>query len=257
LDIHQRKRILVAVQVPKWGRDLKRHNLPYYVDLLDRNIPFGFARYGDGEWLTILGEIGRKNSNGCTFTKELSDALRNVLRNNFPYEHSILRIARRKLSGRIGHFLEREKCKVEWTIGDTFLDVSLKGKLWPFIQQLRRPTIVYVGPPHLRDLDKKFFKIAEYVQVRKRNASLQRKRSLSEIHAAVRKTKATLVGFSSGLHSKVFIDDIWNDFEGELTLIDFGSMWDGYFNVPSRSWIRKGEHDFKRRRDMNTKGSTP
>jgi predicted O-methyltransferase YrrM len=256
-DLHQRKRVMVAIQVPHWGRDLKRHTLPYYVDLLDRGEPFGFARYGDGEWLTILGEYGRKNSNGCTFTKELSDALRNVLRNNFPYEHSILRIARRKLSERIGDFLQTHGYEVKWTIGDTFLDVMLKGKLYPLINQLRRRRIVYVGPDHLKDLDKTFFRIAQYVQVPKRNAILERDRIVPEIQQAVQNTGATIVGFSSGLHSKVFIDDIWRHFDGSITLIDFGSMWDGFFSVPSRSWIRKGEHNFKRLLKMNTKGRAP
>ena len=149
IDLYKRERIMVAVRIPPWGRHLKRNNLKYYVDLLSNDSPFGFARYGDGEWLTILGDYGGKNSNGCTFTRELSDALREVLRNNNDYEHSMLRIARRKLGTRIGEFLDEGEYEVDWTIGDTFLDISLKGQLWPLIAKLRKKKIVYVGHDHM------------------------------------------------------------------------------------------------------------
>ena len=257
IDLYKRERIMVAVRIPPWGRHLKRNNLKYYVDLLSNDSPFGFARYGDGEWLTILGDYGGKNSNGCTFTKELSDALREVMRNNNDYEHAMLRIARRKLGTRIGKFLDEGKYEVDWTIGDTFLDISLKGQLWPLIAQLRKKRIVYVGPKHLKRLDTTFFKIVRYVQVPPKNAIKQRDRIVPAILSAIEKHDAEIVGFSSGLHSKVFIDDVWMETNGKVTLIDFGSMWDGYFNVKSRSWVRKGGHDFKKLQEANTKGHTP
>jgi hypothetical protein len=237
-----------------WGSKLKRFPLTYYVDMLRRDAPFGFARYGDGEWLTILGDYGNKNSNGCTFTPQLGDALRKVLHNNNNYEHSILKIARRKLGDRIGPFLEEGKYMLEWTIGDTFLERSLKGKIWPLVAQLRQKRIVYVGPEHLRALGKTFFKIQEYVQIPPRDAITKRATIVPAILRAISNTNAQLVGFSSGLHSKVFIDDIWMETGGMITLIDFGSMWDGYFDVPSRSYIRKGKHDWGKLQQDNTRG---
>lgn len=236
-----------------WGSDLKRYPLQHYVDMLKRNVPFGFARYGDGEWLTILGEYGRKNSNGCTFTKELGEALRQVLRNNNDYEHSILRIARRKLGQRIGVFLKKGKYQVEWTIGDTFLDSSLKSQLWPLIANLRQKRIVYVGPQHLKDLGKTFFKVQEFIQIPPRDAFDQRDIIVPAILRAIHATGAQVVGFSSGLHGKVFIDDVWMATDGKVTLIDFGSTWDGYFNVKSRSYIRKGKYDWNKLRADNTR----
>lgn len=257
IDLYKRERIMVAVRIPPWGRHLKRHNLKYYVDLLSSGSPFGFARYGDGEWLTILGEYKMKNSNGCSFTKELSDALREVLRNNNDYEHALLRIARRKLGTRIGQFVNKKGYEVDWTMGDTFLDVSLKGKLWPLIAELRMQRIVYVGPKHLKSLDNTFFRIQRYIQVPPKNAIKQRDRIVPATLQAIKEHDAAIVGFSSGLHSKVFIDDVWMETGGKVTLIDFGSMWDGYFNVMSRSWSRKGGHDFKKLQEANTKGRKP
>ena len=70
--------------------------LDWFVNQLKNSQPFTFARYGDGEWLTILGFYGMHNSNGCTFTKELSDDMRVALKRHNPYHHAILKIARRE-----------------------------------------------------------------------------------------------------------------------------------------------------------------
>ena len=142
-------------------------------------------------------------------------------------------------------------------MGDTLLDVSLKGKLWPFVKQLRERKVVYVGPKHLKALHNTFFKLDGYIQVPPRNCIKYRTKIVKTICDTVEKAGAELVGFSSGLHAKVFLDDVWAHFDGAVTLIDFGSMWDCYFDVPSRTWIHRGGHDFKRLQDMNTKGTSP
>jgi len=234
-------------------QSLVRHKLKYYVDKLANDEPFGLARYGDGEWMTILGYIGRNNSNGCTFTQELHDKLMQVLRNDHPYEHAILRIAYRKLGDEIEEFLDRENIEVEWTIGDTMLDMSLKGKLWPLVNQLRNKRVLYVGPEFLTGLHTKFFRLVGYVQVPRVDASEHREIIVPAILSMMYKYQPEVVGFSSGLHSKVFIDDVWAEFMGRVTLIDFGSMWDGYFAIPSRSYIRKGGLDWDNLHKQNVR----
>jgi hypothetical protein len=230
--------------MPEWGRHMICHEAPYYVDLLKTDSPFTVARYGDGEWLAILGEIGQKNFDGCTFTQELCDLLRGVLRNNLPYEHTVLAIARRKLGARIGNFLEEGKYGVEWTLGDGILNASNKGKLWPFIMNLRKKTIVYVGPEYMRPINKILFKYCAYVEIPPNNAYEERDRIIPEIIDAVEKHDANFIGFSSGHHTHIFLDALWTYFKGKITMMDFGSIWDGYLGVKSRKYLRKGRYDF-------------
>ena len=92
--------------------EVKKLPLDHYVDLMKNNEPFAFARYGDGEWLTILGYIGWRNSNGCTFTQALSDDLKKVLINQHPYCHAILNIARRKKGKEIQKFLTKSNIDI-------------------------------------------------------------------------------------------------------------------------------------------------
>jgi hypothetical protein len=232
---------------------LKRHEVQHYVNLLHTGKPFGLARYGDGEWRCILGEIGGKNSNGCTFTEEICDALRKVLHKNSSYEHAVLRIARDKLGKRIGNFLSLNGIKVEWTIGNTFLDESFKGKLWPLIAALRKRKIVYVGPEYLRPIKDIFFKYVAYVEIPPIDAYKEQGRIIPEMLHAVEQHEANLVGFSAGHHKHLFAEALWKHFNEQVSFIDFGCIWDGYLGKKSRKFLRKGQYDWKELQRLNVR----
>jgi len=232
----------------------KKKSMKAYVEQVQLGDPFSFARYGDGEWHTILGHYNLRNSNGCTFTKPLSDALRAALRKGHPYEHSILRIARRNLGSEIEQFLKKYEIRIEWTLGDTILEESLKGNLFPLMEQLRMKRILYVGPKHCRGLNSLgFFQYVDYIQPPPRNAFIVRHDLVRNVAASIKENKIDIVGYSSGLASKVFIDDIYQITGGGVTQIDFGSMFDGYFGIPSRTYIRRGKINFRVLHELNTK----
>lgn len=253
--------------------EVKPLPLKWFVRQLKESKPFTFARYGDGEWLTILGFYGIRNSNGCTFTKELSDDFQAVLKRQNPYHHAILKIAKRERpvpyngemvnygGSTIDRWLRQNEITMPWYNGDILLEESLKGKLFPLFEQIREKTVLYVGNHRLRGLNmrgKGFFPYACYVQPPAQNAHEVMDDLLFEIYRQIRKCKVDLIGWSSGLAGKVMIDEVYMRFP-EITQIDFGSLFDGYFrpmeNVSpggSRSYIRKGTHDFEALLRMNT-----
>ena len=219
-------------------------SVSWFVDNLAAGKPFTFARYGDGEWRTIIGGkyIGQGNSNGCTFTLKLSNALRQVLQNNKPYIHSILRIATRQHQSEMEQFIIRNDCQVQWYRGDKLLDQSLIGNIYPFVEQLRERRILMVGQPFLRKLvNKGFFKPVTYIHPPPTNAIEYKNKILNRVREIIERYNIDTVLWSSGLHTKVFVDDLFDDYGKEITMIDCGSMWDGYMNVPSRSYIRRGQ----------------
>lgn len=230
---------------------LNKRNLTYYVNKLHDRESFGLARYGDGEWLTILGYYDRKNSNGCTFTRELSEDLRRVIRKEYEYDYSILRIAFRKLRSEIRSWLAEEKIGIEWFQGDFLLRDNLCGKLYPLIEQLRKRKILYVGPEYCRNLHDEFFEIHAFIQPPPKNAHITKEHVERKIFDVLDDNDIDFIGFSSGLAGKVFIGDVWEYSNGEIPIMDFGSMWDGYFNIQSRSYIRNGNIDFPRIKDLN------
>jgi len=248
---------------------LKKHSLAYYVNKLAQDEPFAISRWNDGEWLTAFGPKRRvnwgwnvhKNSNGCEFSAPLGNKLRSVIERNLPYEHAICRRARRGMGHAIGTVLRECGADIQfWTVsGDIFLESMLKGNLFPLVEQLREKKVGIVGPSFCSQLGVVgFFNVAGVVTPPGKNAINQRD-DINRMTLDMIEIKGLdVVGYSAGLHSKVFIDDIWSMTDGDVTLIDFGSMWDGFFDpLPhvnsqgSRSYIRRGRHDFEELRRIN------
>jgi len=234
--------------------ELVNRELKYYVTRLKTNQPFAVSRYGDGEWKTILigdpgGELNGHNSNGCTFTRRLSNELRRVLRVQYPppFEYGLLRIANRKLGKDIKYFMSRTNLsKIKFTYADIMLHRNLDGSFLPFLKEMRKKKVLYVGPQHCRRLGAKgFFDLVEFVDIPQHNSSNDKKRIVNEILRKIKEHNVDVVGFSAGIHAKIFIADVWGNTKGRVTLIDFGSMWDGFFGVPSRSYVRRGKVDFR------------
>jgi len=233
---------------------LARRNLDHYVTKLENKESFALARYGDGEWLTILGYYGRKNSNGCTFTEELSRDLIRIVRKEYSYDYAILRVAFRRLKYEIETWVTDQNIQINWILGDFLLGASLDGKMYPLIEQLQKRKIFYIGPEHCKNLHGDFFYIEHFLGVPKINAHASKEVLESLMFDVVDSRDIDFIGISSGLAAKVFIGDLWEYTDGEIPIIDFGSLWDGYYNVMSRSYIRKGRIDFDRVRLMNTTG---
>lgn len=252
-----------------------KNPLSYYVDLMKESKPFSFARYGDGEWLTILGFYGLHNSNGCTFTQVLSDALRGVLKRQNNYFHSILMVAKKERpinfkgeqvpygASAISQWLDDNGVTMDWYNGDVLLDANLAGELYPLIEQVRGRRVLYVGNEKLRGLNGRgvgFFDYITYVQVPPTNAYQAKDVILGDVLRYIKKYKIDFVGWSSGLAAKVFIDEVFM-YEPGVTQIDFGSSFDGYFEPlshikmmgrnGSRSYIRKGGFDWKKLLRLN------
>jgi hypothetical protein len=246
----------------------KNLSLRYFVRKLHQREPFTFSRWGDGEVLTLLGGpyLNMRNSNGCTFTPALSEDLQRVLKNNHPYYKGLLGIANRKKGDELEAWLSNNSVSMRWYNGDLFLDASLNGNLFPLIEEIRERRVLYIGNERLKGLNhrgKGFFPYTTYIEPPAQNSHEVKERLLYEVRTAIRKHKIGFIGWSAGLASKVFIDDIYGRFP-EVTQIDFGSLFDGYFTpldhiqamgrTGSRSYIRKGGHDWEQLLKDNTEG---
>ncbi len=242
--------------------------LSYYVDKLKYNSPFTFSRYGDGEWLTILGYTQYKNSNGCSFTSELGNSLRQTIKHKSDYQYALLKITRRKQGDKIARWLADNNISIHWYNGDLFLDLSLDGLIFDLIEQIRERRVLYIGNERLKHLRMNragFFPYVDYIVPPVQNAFENRERILNQVYSSIKKNKIDFIGWSSGLAAKYFIDQVYQHYP-EITQLDFGSMFDGYFkplahianrsrnNTGSRSYIRSGNYDFAELLQMNTKG---
>ena len=166
--------------------------------------------------------------------------------------HAVLRISTRNYGVQMADFLGERGITMPWCRGDVILDQSLKGNLFPLIKELRKKHILYVGPEHCKRLDEGFFKYHAFVQPPPKNAILKREKIVSTVLRMIANKNIEVIGWSSGLASKVFIDDVYAEYGDTVTQIDFGSLFDGYFGIPSRTYIRRGHVLWAELFDVNT-----
>jgi hypothetical protein len=245
--------------------DREPRNIPYYVERLAKRRKFSHSRWNDGEWLTVLGYSQFRNSNGCTFEKPLADDMLQVLKRNLAYDHALLAHALRKYGFFIRDFLREKGVEVRWVKGDVFLNGMLKGNLFPLIEQIRKYRVLYVGPAHCRKLPEDgWFDLVAFVEPPPLNAHRVKEKIVRQVLDTIEKHDVEFIGWSSGLASKVFIDEVFLATGGQVTQIDFGSSFDGFYKpLPhiqkrnpdgSRSYIRKGGHDWPKLHKQNTEG---
>lgn len=221
--------------------------LSHYADLLASGQPVGLSRWGDAEWLVVFGNReGAHNSNGCTFTRKLTYALRNVLLDAPDYYIGILAIAMRKSGREIEAWLGEHAPTLNLVKGDVILNAALTGRLGALLRVLRQHRIVYFGPAHCRALPSLgLLNYVAFIEPPPRDCIEQRSSLVPLILEAIHDHNATCVGFSAGLGGKAIMHDVWRATGSTVSMIDFGSTWDGFLGVPSRSYIRNGGYDWK------------
>jgi len=228
----------------------------YYVEKLKKREPFSHARFGDGDWLTIFGYDKLHNSNGCTFTKELGRAVRQALKNGHEDDHVLLSHPHYRFGLHIQEFLEREGIGIKW-VKEFVLNTMLEGRLFPLFEQMREYRVLYVGP-HMIDL-LGFFPLRVHFKPPPTNSYEHRQAIMDGIFEAVERQKIDLIAWSCGGAAKVFIDEVFKRTAGEITQIDFGCSFDGFFpplshvnQAGSRGFIRKGGYNWDELLRLNT-----
>jgi len=214
-----------------------QYPLGVYIQGIERRDSFALARYGDGEWMCMLGVRG-ENCDGVQYTRKLRRDLLATLRqpHRAPYQYGLVRIARTKCGyARIVKFCRRRDIGIIWTEGTTFVDASRSGDLGPLVQALRKRDILYIGPEHL--MGKMPFD-CEYMPIPTPDAHEYVDDIVNLAETAYGRSGADLIGVSAGPAAKIVIHRMWR--EGR-TIIDFGSLWDGFAGRMSRKYMRDPE----------------
>lgn len=215
--------------------------LDYFCKRLEDRLPFAYSRFGDGEWYALLGYLGQ-NCDGSRYTKTLGTALRRAIKNSwkFPFFYALGSQATTKLGAEIDRFLQAHKVEITWHNAEVWVWGSIHGKLGRLVRVLRDRDMTYVGPDGLRPTVKRFFGDVDYVVIPEQDCFSQHGKVLKSIE----KSGNSVVGFSAGMATNGMIDKLWEISDGEVTLLDFGSVFDPYTGRLSRSYMRKGNYDF-------------
>jgi hypothetical protein len=210
--------------------------IEHYIDLINQGKPFTLVRYGDGEWLSILGDKGR-NCDGIKYTPLLQEELIRCLTEKKSYYYTLLKIAVTTQGSAINDFIVKNNIRVNWMEGTVFVAANRHGRLAPFIEALRGRRILYVGPKHLSSIGRKVFPIKQFLEISSKDAFQFRKDIRNKIIEIA--DDYDFIGFSAGPAAKIIIHDLYDIIGRDKTMFDFGSLWDGYTGVYSRLYMQR------------------
>lgn len=208
-----------------------------YCYLLDRQIPFAFSRWGDGEWQALLGYSGA-NCDGQVYTGALRADLTRVLEDRPTYLLGLQPLAVRAMGDDIHAWLKRRRLNLPWVNADVLANASINHVLSDFTGCLARRGVVLIGPAHLATLA--LFPILHLIVVPSQGAydayARVRDQSLQALSAL--QTDRPVVLISAGLMANLLVHDLARAFPTR-TILDCGSLWDPYVGVVSRKYHKR------------------
>ena len=161
-------------KLPSWIK-YKQYPLEFYIERLATKKYFAMPVYGDGEWMCLINDpeiitdtLGGDNHPLLTSTFE-----NNIYRDNVYYGTSFETIYRciptHKIKKLI-QYLENKRAILEginWHDGRIILLKFIEGKLFLFIEQLRKMRVVVIGNEKLRVLKDKVFDYDYFIGISK------------------------------------------------------------------------------------------
>lgn len=236
--------------------------LSHYIHLIDSGHHFALSRYGDGEVACIFGHEGG-NCDGHEYFHSLGLDLLGTLipehQYKLPYFYGLVRVASDRMPEEVAAI--NESWRVPWVNGTILTSASRQYKLAPFVQAIKQKRrVVYVGPHHLESFFWKRLGFAhdgrqaysQFITIPDKNCYTQIDAIETEVRAAIIGYRPELVLFSAGMVSNVLIHRLWQDYQGETTLMDVGSLFDGFVGVYSRKYMRQKE--WQQNREVNLYG---
>lgn len=214
--------------------------LSHYTTLLASRQPFAFARYGDGEWLAILGATGQ-NCDGHPYTPGLARELGEAVTSAADYIFASRVTA--QIRDQVVRWCKRNDISREWHSTEVFLEASLAGKLKPLVSALRERYVGYVGPEHLLHFATDEFNAVGFAPVPGRNAYGGIAQMTKDALGLVDLGADTLL-ISAGPAANVLIHRLYPIIGEQVTMLDMGSVFDPYAGVLSRSYAKRGGYDF-------------
>lgn len=230
--------------------DLKfyEHDLHWYLSKICDNQPYSLSRWGDGELFSACGYLNKKpswkrtaNCDGHGFHYDtLGRELAGILKSKPPYEMATAAgwFKNKDTSTQCNFVFER--CKLferTWHQLNLFHYASIKGFMPEMISAFRTRPIVLVGPQFLKKIFPQLAP-AKFVPVGK-----DCWKQIKTIEEQTRKAldaagKGSLLLLCAGMSANVLVHRLYSDYGSHSFLIDWGSVFDPYCGVISRSYMR-------------------
>jgi hypothetical protein len=212
--------------------------LQFYVDKIKSGQPFTFIRYGDGEWSAILNDGRQRTGTGshALDIPQLQKALRRSLKEKPDADNYFAALRTSSVKPVVAAWLATHVPGIAWHDCTVFYKASKKGRLHPLLKAIREQDwpVVLVGPPWLRRINHKVFKVSSFVEIPARDCWHRRKSIGRRIMAAA--SEPSIISLSMGPAAKVMAWWLYREIGQQSTILDLGSLWDVYAGRRTRQY---------------------
>ena len=213
----------------------------------DPSDAFTFSRWGDGEWLSILGTKNPCNCDGHRYFPEMGKELRQVLMDQPDYIMGMQGLTLKVMGDKVRKQIKAAGLShIKWVDSDVFHQASLHGHLYRIVEAVNTRKVMMVGPPQLRGVTVNTtlpLRYWAFVDVPPKNAYLDIKGVIENIQYILgrydEKEEPLLISVCASLPAGIVLHKIYPMTKGRHTVIDFGSLWEPLIGVASRGYHKK------------------
>lgn len=196
--------------------------------MMENQIPFTFSRWGDGEWLVVLG---LKPGSRFDLPKQREE-LNRILKSQPKYLMGMQGLALRLMGEQIGTYLDEHTPDIRWMNAEVFHDASMTMdfSFWDSFKKF--PHNLMVAPKHIKKIWSNTMEIPE------QNCWDKTEEIEEQISQYIEQYPHVTVGFCAGWGANIWIDDLHHKFP-QHSYVDFGAVLDPLCGVLSRKYMRR------------------
>ena len=203
------------------------------IQKLKDRVPFRFSRWGDGEWLCMMGRTG-KNRDNNEYLPELRDELIRIINCEPDYYIGIqpgvmVDVGRGYVPEMRKYVLDTLfRTNLNNVVGDVLHYASEFGHLRRFVDALEDRTVVIIGAEYFKDTPYGHIIIPDYDSFKVNEETYKQ----VEAYRVSGHTDDVVYLVAAAMNSNVIIDFLPDN----VTAIDIGSVFDPYLFRPRASY---------------------